>query len=300
MSYTVGERRVEQSMNDDVTAARSASSAASPASEHTLERNGCPLHAWTAGPPGGTPVALTHGAGTDHRMFEPQLGALHGAGYRTVLWDVRGQGASRPAPGAFSVPAAAEDLEALLDFLHIPEAVLIGQSMGGNIAQDVLLRRPERVLALVAIDCTSNTLPITRAERAELALSRSVMRMWPYDRLTRDMVQASSITEEGRAYLTGAFGQLTRREFLKVWSGVTRSLTPRPDYRITAPTLLIRGEKDATGNIAEAMRRWSERDGCRYEIVAGAGHVSNLDRPQEVDALLLDFLAGLPGGGRTG
>ncbi|MEK8145543.1 alpha/beta fold hydrolase [Streptomyces sp. M10(2022)] len=69
--------------------------------------------------------------------------------------------------------------------------VLMGQSMGGNISQEYLLQHPEEVAALVIIGSTSNTLPITRGERCGLALSRTLMRMMPYRRLTRWMARAS-------------------------------------------------------------------------------------------------------------
>ncbi|MEK8145542.1 alpha/beta hydrolase [Streptomyces sp. M10(2022)] len=66
---------------------------------------------------------------------------------------------------------------------------------------------------------------------------------------------------------------------------------PSPAYRVDKPELLICGEHDSTGNIRSAMERWSERDpNSEFHIIPGAGHVANLDRPDEVNRLTIAFL----------
>ncbi|MET9208950.1 MULTISPECIES: alpha/beta fold hydrolase [Streptomyces] len=271
-------------------------SASSPApveeSAHSLEVSGARLHYWTAGAADRPAVALTHGAGADHRMFDPQIPALVGAGYRTLRWDVRYHGASASTTGRFRTGYAAEDLAALLDAAEVRRpVVLLGQSMGGNIAQEYLHRRPDEVAALVVIGSTSNTLPITRAERRRLALSRTLMRLLPYRRLSRWMARASAEDPAAREYLRETFVANGRRSFLTTWDGMTRTVAPSPDYRVEQRELLICGERDGTGNIRSAMERWSERDpNSEFHVIPGAGHVANLDRPDEVNRLTVAFL----------
>ncbi|MBK3590182.1 alpha/beta fold hydrolase, partial [Streptomyces sp. MBT57] len=160
---------------------------------HSVDVSGARLHYWTAGGADRPAVALTHGAGADHRMFDPQIPALVGAGYRTLRWDVRYHGASASSTGRFRTGYAARDLGAVLDAADVRRpVVLLGQSMGGNIAQEYLRRRPEEVAALVVIGSTSSTLPITRGERRRLAFSRTLMRLLPYRRLTRWMARSSA------------------------------------------------------------------------------------------------------------
>ncbi|GFN08372.1 hypothetical protein Smic_69280 [Streptomyces microflavus] len=77
---------------------------------HSVDVSGARLHYWTAGGADRPAVALTHGAGADHRMFDPQIPALVGAGYRTLRWDVRYHGASASGTGRFRTGYAARDL----------------------------------------------------------------------------------------------------------------------------------------------------------------------------------------------
>ncbi|WP_234376985.1 alpha/beta fold hydrolase [Streptomyces sp. TP-A0356] len=262
---------------------------------HTLTRDGACLHYWTAGPPTAPLVALTHGAGADHRMFDPQIPALLAAGYRTLRWDVRHHGLSVCRNRRFRVLDAADDLRALLETCPGPwPVVLLGQSIGGNIAQEYLRRRPDDVAALVVIGSTSNTLPVSRAQRAQLALSRPLLRMLPYRRLAARMAVASARTPEARAHLREVFLRMGRRGFLTVWEGMTRTLTQDPDYLIDRPQLLLCGQYDSTGNVRSAMERWNRRDprsGLR--VLPDAGHVANLDRPDLVNRMIVDFLSGL-------
>ncbi|MCX6030696.1 MAG: alpha/beta hydrolase [Chloroflexi bacterium] len=132
--------------------------------EQILERAGCRLHYWQVGDPAAPLIVLTHGAGADHRMFDAQIPALTPS-HRVLTWDVRGHGLSRPAGGPFSSQAAVEDLLALLDAVGRPQAILVGQSMGGNISQEVAFRRPERVRALIVVGSTCNTGRLAAVEK---------------------------------------------------------------------------------------------------------------------------------------
>ncbi|NEE45963.1 alpha/beta fold hydrolase, partial [Streptomyces sp. SID8455] len=97
---------------------------------HSVDVSGARLHYWTAGGADRPAVALTHGAGADHRMFDPQIPALVGAGYRTLRWDVRYHGASASSTGRFRTGYAARDLGAVLDAADVRRpVVLLGQSM---------------------------------------------------------------------------------------------------------------------------------------------------------------------------
>jgi pimeloyl-ACP methyl ester carboxylesterase len=101
-----------------------------------LTRHGCPIHYWLHGDDASLPLlVLTHGAGCDHRMFDPQLPALDGL-CRTLTWDVRGHGQSRPMGDAsFTLDRVVDDLVAILDHIGTGDVIIGGQSMGGLVAQ---------------------------------------------------------------------------------------------------------------------------------------------------------------------
>ena len=150
-----------------------------------LERSGSRIHYWLTGPEEGRLVAFTPGATMDHRMFDPQVSAVVGAGYRALTWDPRGHGLSKPIGNGFSVGAASEDLLAILDRVGATEVVLVGQSLGGNVAEELVFRHQERVSALVVIGCTCNTMLPSKLGLLALKASPLAFRLWPYGDLKR-------------------------------------------------------------------------------------------------------------------
>lgn len=130
-----------------------------------VERSGCRLHAWVHGPKTAPLVVLLHGATTDHRMFGTQMGSLLDAGYRVRTMDLLGHGMSKPIGRVpFLVSDLGDDVLALGEEATADRFVVVGQSLGAYVAQDVVLRYPQRILALGIIGATCTTAPISRAE----------------------------------------------------------------------------------------------------------------------------------------
>lgn len=262
--------------------------------EHRVPVAGASVHAWTSGPADGPLVVLTHGATMDHRMFAPQVGPLVEAGYRVLTWDLRGHGRSRPLGDApVTVPLLVEDLLAVLDHLDVEGPVVVGgQSLGGYVAQELTFRYPERVAAVVVVGSTCLTLPIPRHERWALRSSPWWFRPWPWGHLQGVVARSTALRPAVRAYAADAIGQLTKRDFVRIWEGVAESPHPEPGYRIEQPLLLTHGEADRTGNIARSAPAWAAREPrCRYAVIPDTGHNANQDNPGATNRLLLDFLA---------
>jgi 3-oxoadipate enol-lactonase len=256
-----------------------------------LERSGSRIHYWLSGPKEGHLVAFTPGATMDHRMFNSQVSAVVGAGYRALTWDPRGHGLSKPIGDGFSVEAASEDLLAILDRLGATEVFLVGQSLGGNVAQELVFRHPERVLGLVVIGCTCNTILPSRLGLLALKVSPLVFRLWPYSDLKRRTATSVSTRPDVQEYAREAMARVSRKEFLAIWDAAAHTLHEEPGYRIERPLLITHGEQDRLGNIAKIAPDWAARDpNCRYVIVPGAGHNANQDNPAFFNRLLLEFL----------
>src|SRR5690349_6783333 len=136
-----------------------------PLDPHDLVRPDVSIRYWTGGAAGGRTVLLLHGATLDHRAWSPQIEALQ-VRFRLVVPDLRGHGEST---GSFDFAAAVDDVLALLDQLAAGRVVLVGLSLGGNLAQEVVRRAPDRVSALVVADATCNT-----GTRLPLATSMTV------------------------------------------------------------------------------------------------------------------------------
>lgn len=101
---------------------------------HFKTFDGLDLWYETYGDPAGTPLALIHGIGADHDMWAPQIESLPGDGYYLIVPDLRGHGASG-VPTTFRIAHCARDIYDLLGALDLPQAHLVGVSMGGMIAQ---------------------------------------------------------------------------------------------------------------------------------------------------------------------
>ena len=112
-------------------------------------------------------------------MFEEQVPVVVAEGYRVPLWDVRGHGLSKPIGTDVSIPVVAEDLLAILDRLGYQEAVLVGQSLGGLVAQELAFRRPGRVIAMVLVGSSCLTVVPSKPELWALKLSPLVFKLLP-------------------------------------------------------------------------------------------------------------------------
>ena len=256
-----------------------------------LERSGSRIHYWLTGPEGGRLVAFTPGATMDHRMFDSQVAAVVGAGYRALTWDPRGHGLSKPIGDDFSVGAVSEDLLAILNRLGTTEAFLVGQSLGGNVAQELVFRHPERVSALVVIGCTCNTMLPSRLGLLALKVSPLAFRLWPYGDLKRRTAKGVSARPDVQEYAREAIARVSRKEFLTIWDAAAHTLHEEPGYRIERPLLITHGEMDRLGNISKIAPDWAARDpNSRYVVVPDAGHNANQDNPTFFDHLLLEFL----------
>jgi pimeloyl-ACP methyl ester carboxylesterase len=101
----------------------------------------------------GPPIVLLHGLTATRRYVVMGSRLLERSGYRVIAYDARGHGRSTPArnPTAYGYEQLAADLEAVLDALEVPRAILAGASMGAHTALRLALRRPDRVAALAII-----------------------------------------------------------------------------------------------------------------------------------------------------
>lgn len=223
-------------------------------------------------------------------MFEEQVAALRDR-YRCLSWDVRGHGHSLPMGAPFSLHQAVDDLRALLDYAGIERAALVGQSMGGNMSQAFLARYGERVRTLALIDCVCNTFPLTVAERWALRLTPAMLRLYPRATLLRQSAQVVGIRPHTQAYMFETMNALSNAEIAEILGATLGALHPDPTYRMPLPFLLLRGDHDTAGAIARQAPRWAALDSnCHYVVVPDAGHLSNMDNPEFVNAELRRWL----------
>lgn len=256
----------------------------------SLDRPDATVSYWVEGPPHAPTVLLLHGAALDHHAWRPQVRVLRDR-YRVVTVDLRHHGAST-ASGAFRFHDAVDDVLALLDALAPDPLALVGLSLGGNIAQEVVRRDPERVDALVVADATCNSVVRLPAEKvATLAALRSLA-WYPRRLFLHAAGRATARDPDARRYVREATAAMPQAATVGVLSSlVSDALRAEPGYRLPVPMLLVHGDGDRVGDIAAGARRWARRD-PRVELVVipSASHLSNLDAPEAFTDALVDFL----------
>lgn len=176
------------------------------------------------------------------------------------------------------------DLTALVDDLDASRLVLVGQSMGGNLAQTFVELHPETVDRLVLIGCVSNHAPLSRSEGWQLALAPRLIAWYPWRLLVRQSARLSCLRPKGQRYLTEAMNRIGQRRFAEVIGFSRDALRPDPDYRLPVPTLALLGDHDTAGRVREQLTAWPERDpAVEFTLVPEAGHIANLDAPDFVN-----------------
>jgi pimeloyl-ACP methyl ester carboxylesterase len=237
-------------------------------------------------------LVLLHGATLDHDAWAPQITALQDR-FRVVAPDLRGHGEST---GPFDFEAAVADTLDLLDHTASGPVVLVGLSLGANIAQEVVRRAPGRVRALVAADTTCNADPRHPFGAAVGVATLRAQAVLAGEGFTRAAAQATAATPPAQRYVTEVNAHRPSAETIQILSSLlTAAPRPDPDYRLPVPALLVHGELDRIGDIARGMRAWARREPqARLVTIPGAGHVCNLDAPEAFTAALLGFLDELP------
>lgn len=232
------------------------------------------------------------GLSADHHLFDKQIEHFAGT-YSCLVWDAPAHGLSRPFALTFSMEDMARDLHAILEREHIDAPVLIGQSLGGYIAQVYMRLYPVR--AFVSIDsCSLSRKYYTRWELALLGHTYWMYRAFPWKLLLRWGATGTSQTAYGRGLMEKTWAAYDREAYCRLadhgFRILAQAIEAQPDYPNPCPVLLLCGEKDAAGSAKRYNRRWAELDGHRLVWIKGAGHNANTDAPETVNRLIEEFL----------
>lgn len=253
-----------------------------------LERDNYSIHYWLGGPQDAPLVVFTHGATIDHTEWDGTL-PIVAEKYRVLTWDMPAHGLSRPAP--FSMAAAMDDLVAILDAVHVDQAILVGHSLGGNLSQEVVFYHPERVKGLFCLDCTWNFQKLTRLEKWMLDHAETILNLYSENALIDQSLKATARSNESQEFLRRSMASHSKAEFIATLMAGSTCLHYEPGYKINKPLLLMVGDKDRTGNIRQAMPAWAKVEPkCELVIVPDALHAPNLDAPEVFHNKLLAFL----------
>lgn len=241
---------------------------------------------------GGRPLLLVHGFTGAKEDFGDWLDALAAEGWWVVAPDLRGHGASaQPADEAsYSLATFAADLWALVAGLGWDRFSLLGHSMGGMIAQELVLDRPDRIERLVLMD--TNHGPAEGLDEATVALGVEVLRTQGLPALLDliDQLPAaprSSAEERVRATRPG-YAQWSEAKVRAcapaMYAAMAVELTTRPDRlaelaELTVPTRVLVGAQDR--DFLAASERMAEAIGpADLVVIVDAAHSPQIENPE--------------------
>lgn len=254
-------------------------------------------HSRLDGAAGAPVVVLANSLGTSLEMWEPQLPALleHCA---VLRYDHPGHGGGHDDEPAHSVGELGRRVVALLDERGLERVSFCGLSLGGAVGMWLAMHAPERIDRLV-LACTSAGwgTPERWLQRAETvraggveAVADMVLGLW-FTQATRD--ERPELVRSYRAMMVSAArdGYAGCCEALAAWD-------PGDELAaIRAPVLVIAGSEDVATPPAAGEEVQRRIPGARMSVIAGAGHLANLERPADFDRLLLEHLTTRPGAG---
>lgn len=264
--------------------------------------DGYTLHAEAHGE--GIPLVLSCGLCTTAENWRPQVDPFVAAGLRVVLWDYRGHGRSDAPddPEAYTLARVVDDLDRVLAWAAPGEAGIVGGlSFGGLASLHLALQRPQRVRALLLVDTgpgfknpEAQARWEAQVERNASFVERKGMQAFARSRAVETAIGLYPERPAGRA-AAAAIARQTPHGLAHFSRRVAGPAEPVIDRlgEIDVPALVIVGEKD------EPYQRASEVLAKRLPraervVIAGGGHVVNLDEPDAFVAAVLRFVEGLP------
>ncbi|MBL0310785.1 MAG: alpha/beta hydrolase [Bacteroidetes bacterium] len=243
---------------------------------------------------GSIPVVFLHGFPFDKTMWHSQLEFLKSSS-RVIAYDIRGFGKSRDEKASLSIDLFVEDLIMFIDKLQIDKAIVCGLSMGGYIALNAMKRFPQRFQSLILCDtqCIADT-PEAKEKR--------------YKSISQ--IRDEGVTAFNEGFIKGVFykdslnnkkevvEKLRRVVFSntqKIMAEGLIALAERSEtcsclHTIAIPTLIICGREDVITPLVQSEFMNKEIKGSILKVIDNAGHVSNLEQPDDFNKHLQMFL----------
>ncbi len=257
-----------------------------------VQANGIAINYQIDGPAGAPWLVFSNSLATSLAMWDEQATALKDA-FRVLRYDQRGHGGSDAPAGRYPFDTLLADALGLLDVLAIEKAHFAGLSMGGATALGLAERHPNRFDRIIVCNSPCQSTPASSQqweERIAVAQQRgiealvepTVGRWFPPETVAKNPPHLDKVRAMIRATPVNGFigcaAALADHDYATAVAAVKR------------PVLFMVGEKD--GATPAAMRKLNEKlPGSGFVELAGAGHISNMDRPAEFTKAVRDFLA---------
>jgi 3-oxoadipate enol-lactonase len=251
-----------------------------------ITNNGYDIGYVEAGGGEATPIIFLHGVGSDKSVWHPQLKHF-GRTRRAIAFDYPGYGDSDPAPKGTTRDDYADAIISAMHELGVDRAHVCGLSLGGVVAIAMDHADPQRCTSLILADTFavhpdgpgiyqrsldgSRDLPAMAEARADVLLAQ------PADPAVRSEVVATMSRIDPAAYRVGAEA---------VWLADQRDRA----QGIRVPTLVLVGDQDLVTPADLSSELFDLIPDARMQVITGAGHLTNLEKPEEFNRIVAQFL----------
>ncbi|MBC9251532.1 3-oxoadipate enol-lactonase [Pseudomonas alcaligenes] len=253
------------------------------------ERDGCQLHYEDRGH--GEPVLLVHGLGSSIQDWEYQIPEL--AKTRRVLAiDVRGHGRSGKPRAAYQMSDFAADVSGLIEHLNLPRVHLVGISMGGMIAFQLGVERPELLRSLTIVNSAPEVIARTLGERWQLAKRQALSRLLSLETIGKGLARILFPRPEQaelRHKVEQRWPQNDKRAYLASLDAIIGWGVRERLGTISCPTLVVSGDRDYTP-VAHKQAYVKELPNARLVVIEQSRHATPMDQPEKFNATLVEFL----------
>jgi 3-oxoadipate enol-lactonase len=238
-------------------------------------------------------IVFSHGLLFSSEMFRKQIDHFKSS-YRCIAYDHRGQGKSEVTDNGYDMDSLFLDAAALIENLQLGSVHFVGLSMGGFIGMRLAARKPHLIRSLVLME-TSADEEVNKLKYRLLNIIFKVAGSEPIaDRIMNILFGKTFLNDPVQAEQK----RYWENHMLNLKSSVTRSVSGvinrvgvYDEIRgITKPTLILVGDEDVATKPEKAQRIHKQISGSVLEIIAGAGHSSCIEKPEEVNRILESFL----------
>jgi pimeloyl-ACP methyl ester carboxylesterase len=244
----------------------------------------------------GLPLVLVHGFPLDNRIWESQVAALSDK-YRVIAPDLPGFGKSQP-PRPFTLESLAETLHAFLTQIKATPCALAGLSMGGYMSFAYERKYPTTLKAFILVDTKAEAdTPDGKAGRNKM-IETARTQGSPAIAAAMMPKMLSPDTQQNRPQLVAKVKEIMEACPPQTIEHALAAMRDRNDYRdclpsVAEPTLIIVGDADAITppNVAESMHKSIPLS--KLTLIKGAGHLSTMEQPEQVNQALRQFLANI-------
>lgn len=239
----------------------------------------------------GRPIVLIHAFPTDQRLWEPQRKGLK-HNFRVITVDLWGFGESEQTDGQLiTMTEYADEVRQLLDQLHLEKAIIGGESMGGYIALAFLEYYPEKVNGLIL----SNTQSLADSEETKKNREASAIDVLANG--TNKLIEgfiSKALSPQAPEQMKVLLRSITEVQTPMGIASALRGMSSRHDTSnllniSTVPVLIITGEQDKVITPQRSSDMHELAKNSKLVSIADAGHLSNLEQPEQWNRAVIDF-----------